>query len=282
MKKRDLTKCIAVAILGTLAIALCLPSTRPVLRQLMASEYDQPARRWIADLGDADAEVRHNAARELCRLGTEAAPAVPALGKALSDPDMGVRVNAACTLVKLGAASEPILPALKQALHDECQFVRADAVLTIRSIGPDADATLQTLVEAVQADDNRKRIPFFNRSVRELAVGAFRVWGAPAKDAIPVLTAALQDPDLLYRIQVAQALYAITADSNEVVPVLTPLLKDRDQQIRGETLECLAGMGQGAKSAIPAIRACLQDENAGIRRFAAEAIRDIERQPEQR
>lgn len=78
--------------------------------------------------------------RNLAALGATAAPAVPALAKALRDPEMQVRFTAAVCLGALGAQAVSALPALRQTASDPHGAVRVmarDAIKTIeRSRGP--------------------------------------------------------------------------------------------------------------------------------------------------
>src|SRR5438445_12511251 len=66
-------------------------------------------RQWAADLKDPDAEVRHQAAYALSRMGFNIRQAFPALKEAVKDSDPSVRQYAAEALGNTGTQALPVL-----------------------------------------------------------------------------------------------------------------------------------------------------------------------------
>lgn len=77
-------------------------------------------------------EVRFNAVRSLCGMGSAASPAGPALVGALDDPEGGVRCLAARALGTVGDASA--VPALNQARGDRYIPARVAVACAIAGI----------------------------------------------------------------------------------------------------------------------------------------------------
>jgi len=89
----------------------------------------------IAALGDANENVRANAAKALARIGPAAVEAVPTLIAALGDANENVRANAAKALARIGPAAVEAVPALIAALGDANENVRANAAEALEQIG---------------------------------------------------------------------------------------------------------------------------------------------------
>ena len=154
----------------------------------VGSVGDAPAiERLIAITEDADYDVRYSAAVALGRLGTAAAPAVPALirmfrdtandrplicpgcgadgtalvqiGKpavpdllvAAGDPDWRVRVQAVGCLARFPAEAERVVPSLAASVNDPHLAVRLVAIQGLGKLGPKAKSAL-SVVQAAAAD----------------------------------------------------------------------------------------------------------------------------------
>ncbi|MGE3803980.1 MAG: HEAT repeat domain-containing protein [Gemmataceae bacterium] len=70
----------------------------------------------------------------LAKLGGEAAPAVPALRKALGSKDALVKQNAALALAKIGSPAREAIPELIGLLDDPAWQVRRQAALTLGAL----------------------------------------------------------------------------------------------------------------------------------------------------
>jgi HEAT repeat protein len=94
---------------------------------------------WVADLKAIAPQVRNAAAYEISGLGPAAAPAVPALIKALDDPEPSVRFPVTVALREIGPAAEAAVPRLKKMVDEEINDeVAAGARRALKAIKPDA------------------------------------------------------------------------------------------------------------------------------------------------
>jgi HEAT repeat protein len=105
-------------------------------------------------LGDDRPAVRVQGAYGLGLHGPEAAPAVPALGRALQAPDLLLRTQAAVALGQIGPDARAAVPQLEAALGDAEWTVRRQAALSLGQIGPDARAALPALSRLQSHDPN--------------------------------------------------------------------------------------------------------------------------------
>jgi hypothetical protein len=94
---------------------------------------------WVADLNAIAPQVRNAAAYEISGMGPAAAPAVPALIKALDDPDPSVRFPVTVALREIGPKAEAAVPRLKKMVDEEINDeVAAGARRALKAIKPDA------------------------------------------------------------------------------------------------------------------------------------------------
>jgi len=132
------------------------PCKNPVARLQAAAETAgtmDPARlqRLVALLADADPAVRWWGAVGLVALGARAAPAEPALRKALADPAPNVRVAAAEAMAHLGRTDEA-LAALTEALAHPSPCIRLRAMNVLDRLGPAARPALAAIEKAPTKD----------------------------------------------------------------------------------------------------------------------------------
>lgn len=189
--KRRLTTWVGCVLGVALVAALVLPVPRTTLEGLIRGERFGDGRSssyWIGALKDRDAEVRHQAAKELGAMGPEAGEAAaPALAEALKDDDDLVRLNAALALFKMGPKAQAAAPELAATLKDRRSLIRLDAVLALHSMGARAKVALPALIEALKDDANGEFIWPINKSVREMAARSLGRIGPDAREAIPAL-----------------------------------------------------------------------------------------------
>src|SRR5262249_47668754 len=98
--------------------------------------------------------------------------------------------------------------------------------------------------------------------------------GAPSKDAVPALAAALADENHVHRRMLAANLSQIGPAAREAVPALSKLLSDPVADVRTEAAAALAKIGPNAE-ALPALRAALKDEDVRVRASAGLALGEI-------
>jgi HEAT repeat protein len=109
-------------------------------------------------LTDIDPFVRWGAARALGRTAPEAENSyIIALSDRLNDNDPDVRRAAATALASFGPAARGAVPNLGMALYANDPELRLAAVRALKRIGPDAVAALRALRKAEQDPDSRVR-----------------------------------------------------------------------------------------------------------------------------
>jgi hypothetical protein len=129
--------------LGSLAIGFLVfasgawAQSKPTKKEPVAD--GKTLSQWVADLKAAAPQVRNAAAYEISGLGPAAAPAVPALIKALDDPEPSVRFPVTVALREIGPAAEAAVPRLKKMVDEEINDeVAAGARRALKAIKPDA------------------------------------------------------------------------------------------------------------------------------------------------
>ncbi len=128
-----------------------------------------------------------------------------------------------------------------------------------RASGQDDDpmiggAKLSALVaefKVAKTADDRSRLAF------AIAEGKDK-----AKSAVPVLAAALKDPDVNVRLSVTAALRLMGPSAKAAVPGLLAALKDTDDSVRIEVMHALGQIGPDAKAAVPLVSEILKDTAA--------------------
>ena len=126
----------------------------------------------IRSLSDPNPNTRYQAVKNLGHMGRSAAPAVPALVKALEDDDRRIMKEAMLALRSIGG---PAVPALIKALSHAQHDVREQAALALGKMGPPANQAIPALVKIL--DDT-------NRRVVDAAEYALRSIGHPALPAL--------------------------------------------------------------------------------------------------
>jgi HEAT repeat protein len=112
------------------ALGLALLVAPPAFAQGSSVEptfQDRPLSAWVEDLTGLAPYTRNRAAYAIGGMGAAAAPAVPALIKALSDPEPAVRFPVCIALREIGPAAKEAVPALMKALDDRNDDVAAMA-----------------------------------------------------------------------------------------------------------------------------------------------------------
>jgi HEAT repeat protein len=173
------------------------------------------AKRLISQL--TDATKRDHAARELGKMGAEAAPA---LIDSLATRDPGLREIVSSLLVRLGPR---FMPALIQALAAAHPEVRGQIASILGGIGDP---------QAVPALTDALRGEFYTvRASAALALGQLR-----AAQAIPTLSAALRDTEPEVRAAACLALGRF-ADPNTFDAIGDVLLGDPQMEVRRAAAE---------------------------------------------
>lgn len=90
-------------------------------------------------------------------LGSNGAPAIPALITWADDPDEFVRVGMAKALGGIGKRADLAVPVLLKALKDTHWMVRRDTADALGAFANDSDAVLPALIKALDDPDSRAR-----------------------------------------------------------------------------------------------------------------------------
>ena len=271
------------------------------LREDQAREVSDLTR----DLGAPEPAARTRAACELRELGSQAAPAIPALVRLLADGapvDPAVcqlqwwRNNeltspgeqAASALVAIGSRSfDPLLGALKSAAW----IARRNAAWALgalddrRAVGAlvgalkDSESPVRGHAAwALGAIDDRAAVEALVAALKDVDEGvrsqvAWALGAIGDAAAVPGLLDALRDASAKVRSQAAWALGAI--DDARAVDGLVGALRDSSATVRKQAAWALGAIGD--PRAVSGLLPVLKDEDAGVRRQAAWAIGSIGR-----
>ncbi len=234
----------------------------------------------IEQLKNADELNRDETVDTLAKLGSRA---VRALINALHSDDPQVRQGAADALAKIG---QPAIPDLIKALQSKNQRVRWNAAAALGKIYyrdestgyiKNADAVISALVKLLKDSHLQMR----QRAAKSLwQISAqwyqYRKVTPAAKQAIPQLRLALQNPDVNLRRSAAAVLANMRAEAKDAIPNLRKALKDRDAEVRFRAIDGLGRIRFPAKDVVPDLRALLKhDADRNVRFNAAWALGQI-------
>jgi HEAT repeat protein len=193
------------------------------------------------------------------------------LSRAIFDHDVRNRLAAIDAIEDLGPDAAAAAPALVKALDDPDRFVRWAAARTLGKLAPaDAGPAVRGLI---------KLLCYPDLDVRLAAVTALAAYGPLAADAVPALAKAVvskDDDDM--RVGAIRALDAIGTEAAPAIPALIDALSQGTDRVRRAAAVLLGKFGPVARSALPALRRALNDRDADVRRYASDAILNIERQ----
>jgi HEAT repeat protein len=186
----------------------------------------------------------------------------------LADPDPSTRADAAIALGEMGSRAKKALPALSKLLQDQDLNVRRKALSNLGFIGPDVQQ-LPLLMEFLVSEGQDKVL----RNLATIAIGRI---GHPAKEAVPLLTRALDSNDLSFCLTAAGALVQIySGQAKRVLPILIRELENEDDKIRGRSINAIKVIGSQAVEAVPGLIKALECDTRGNRILAASALGSI-------
>lgn len=217
------------------------------------------------DYGD----IHSVAARGLKLLGPVAAPAVPALLKAMHEPGPQVILDSASALGKTGPVA---VPGLIAKLTDQDYRVRHAAAYALGEIA--RDATLQgTNQPALPATLSLVRCLLDgNENVRSAAGYAVAQMGRPAG---PVILKFMQESHGDLRRAAAQALVPIHPPGRLTLPVLVELAHDSDPTNRVVAIQCMMHLSLSHSNALAVYIAGLEDPNLKVRLASVHALESV-------
>jgi HEAT repeat protein len=203
---------------------------------------------------------------------------VQAMITGLSDPDFRVRLVSIDVLEIRGAAAAPAIPALVRALRDPNKFVRWAAARTLGKLAPrQGDDVVPALLRML--DDQE------DLGVRITAAKAIREYGkasSPAvKQAVPVLARVMNRGDKEYIIAIMDTIQGIGTDAQRALPAIAWILRNRElpSEVRVVAARTLGRFGSLASRQLGDLRAVMtSDPDDKLRQEASEAVLSIDRQ----
>jgi HEAT repeat protein len=257
-------------------------------------EHDSTVRTWWVDLVGSQewlpyqpsfARAHNEYATSAFRvLGTNAAPAAPALVRLLKHSDPVIRADAAVCLGDIGAAAGSAVFDLSRALVDTDEQARAQAAWALGQIHQAPARIVPLLLHELSNNPP---------SVQQEIASALGQFGSDAKSAVNALLRCLDgagksekmDDDV--RAAAAYSLGQIGEDAARVVPVLVASVHDQDAGVRRQSVQALGLFGDAARDGVSLLLQLLpespddageQDEEAlaELRSSAAEALGEIQ------
>lgn len=255
----------------------------------VGSDIDTRLRILTERLGDADPNVRRQAAHGLAELGPVAAPAAPALIAAVKKvytrdlekarQDNLARHEAVRALKEIGpGAIDPVCAALQVSLAKP-------ALAAEQRTAPDSDLTAAQKAERNSHEDEVDEAQWHRRQL----YGVLEAAGGSAKGAQLLLIEAVRAERDERNVKAAtDALAAIGADSDRSVPPLVEVLErtqpekeeivagliaaldDADPVVRRGALYKLKAIGPPAKAAVPKLESLAVGESEVSEELAAQ------------
>lgn len=219
------------------------PHEMPFAQDSPQNRADQSVRKGLQDaleslaagVNDPNVEVRRASVSVLELMGSDAAPAVPALIQAVSDRDRFVRWIAGRALGRMRPADQNVIMALAGLLRDPDLDVRQVAAVALERYGPTARAAVPALGQAVERGDPDARIA---------ALKAIQAMGADAAPAVPSVVIALSAPNQRVRQTAARTLGRLGSAARPAESALRQSLHDTDAETRAAAAEALLSILQ--------------------------------------
>ena len=208
----------------------------------------------------------------LGQYGADARNAAPALRELLNRPDAGgqLQLGVLTVLRKIdpggGLGTVPLLEGL---VNDPSQTVRLSAAALLWQVDPKNRMARDVLMDTIKGAD---------AAARRDAITQVGEVGLAARDAIPVLSAALHDRTHSVHVAAALALWQIDPGTlSRALPVLTDALRNTmNQGYQQEAAQALGTMGPAAKPALRALWKASRDR--GLRATVEAALKKIDPQ----
>ncbi len=213
-------------------------------------------------LEDRDHKVRALAASMLASVRPRPTKeAITALAHLLADEDREVRRDAALALGKAGPTAADAIPALRKATKDRDEEVCIQAAEALVHAGEtqEAVAALAAMISGQESSVDRWK-----------AAQVLGSLGPKAKDALPVLEAALKSDDGNLRVTAASALFKIDGRADAAIPILVAEMESPTEMF-DDVAASLALAGVGTK-AVPPLAKLLKSKENLVRQLAAHAL----------
>jgi HEAT repeat protein len=248
----------------------------------------------VGALKDPDAEVRQEVVRVLGTLNKNDSGVVPALVLALKDPAERVRGQSIASLRFLRPEPEAVMKELTPVLQDKDMDIRLDAILFLGEFGPAAVPSLASMLKdpdmkvrqrAMAALEEIRAPPDVllpaltpllndgNAVARQN--GVYLLWRCGPK-ALPQITEALKDSDVLVRVAAVNSLRQANADAKVSYPAFVEALADDSPVVRLSATRALSRFGS---QALPQLKLALKDKDAAVRRDAVQVLQGMRSSP---
>lgn len=198
---------------------------------------------------------------------------IDAMIAGMSDPDFRVRLASVDVLETFGDRAAPAIPALVKALEDKNKFVRWASARTLGRLAPrKAKEAVPGLMRLL---NDREDL-----SVRITAANAIERFGPDAKEAVPLLARVINRGDKEYIIAVMHTLQGIGTEAQPALPNVAWILRNRalPSSVRVEAAQTLGRFGRFAKAQLPDLREIMvRDRDEDVRNAASSAVLAIDR-----
>jgi HEAT repeat protein len=247
------------------------PDVRRIVGVALARLYPALKDRVDAMLRAAttNSPARQPAMMSLMQLRTADRDTVLMLVERLSDPTDRSANLASSTLGRLGPAAKDAVPPLLSLLQ-ESKDVRL-RVQVINALGGMRQEERLVVPALAKRFVSREASSAEKRAVT-MALTRF---GPAAREALPVLRAALDDRDVLMRLDAAAAVVKIDPQDAQAVPVIVAAMRQGDERQRLQAANLLSQIGPAAKAAVKELGEALADSNTGIAQQAAAALSNL-------
>ena len=219
----------------------------------------------------ADEGVRVTAAENLQSFSKIPPAAVDDLAKAVGDDALRVRWAAADALATLGPKAAPAVPALLKALADRVPKDKLDlddfAFAVLNAVAAVGESAVPAVTKSLADPSPVARF-----------LGAYMLGeiGPPAKDAAPALEKLLADPTGQIVQEAARALVVVTGSTEKVSGLIEGAIKSADPDNRGAAVACIARMGPAGKPFTESALPLLADPNAKVRAAALDYVATLD------
>jgi len=215
----------------------------------------------VAVFAQSDDNLAGRAAQALGKMGK---PVLPKVLEASKNADSRTRAYAALALGQIDVGADRKVPRLVAMLRDEDKLVRDKAAVVLVGLG---DVAVPYLVETLTDDPDWRA-----RGHAALALGRMT---PPSVDAVPSLTAAIDDANETVRQIACWSLGEIGPGAAPAVTKLSDALKSPDVGLRRTAAWALGNVGSAAMSAQPALESLLNDPQPTVRQEADEALQKL-------
>jgi len=126
-----------------------------------------------------------------------------------------------------------------------------------------AEPSMADLIAALKSGDESSRLT---------AIDSIGQEGEKAADAVPALTALLEDPSPIVRAHAVRSLGEIGAAAKPAVPALAKLISDSDETVRQRVIVALRRIRPDPKIAVPLFVKLMEDPDPAVRIRALRAL----------